>query len=412
MSHIVPLKALRPRREFVKQVAACPYDVVSLEEAREIGRTNLLSFLHVEKSEIDVPTYPDAGDVYGTAKRNLSGLVDRGMLFRETKNCLYLYRQRMGSHVQTGIVAGTSVDEYESGKIKRHELTRTDKERDRIRHIAAVGAQTGPVFLTYKSRPIIDRIVQKIVAATAPEYDFTADGGVVHTVWIVGEEHDIGAVQAEFAKVGALYIADGHHRAAAAAAVAKMKRAEAPGNRGNEPYNQTLSVIFPHDQLRIMDYNRAVRDLNGLDVAGFLELTAGRFQVEENFAERSPRRLHEFGMYLDGRWFKLTAREGGYDGGDFLGSLDVSILQNNLLKPVLGIQDPRTDGRIEFVGGIRGMAELERLVDSRGFAVAFSLYPPSLDQLMTVADQGRVMPPKSTWFEPKLLSGLFVHLLE
>ena len=411
MSQIVPFKALRPWRELAKQVAACPYDVVSLEEAREIVHNKHLSFLRVEKSEVDVPTYPE-GNVYGMARMNLHDLLEKGILFQERKECLYIYRQQMGSHVQTGIVAGASVEEYESGKIKRHELTRTDKETDRIKHITMVNAQTGPVFLTYKSRLALDRIVERIASATTPEYDFVADDGVAHTVWIVSEENDIRAVQAEFAKVDTLYIADGHHRAAAAAAVAKTRRTRAPKCQGDEPYNHIMAVIFPHDQLRIMDYNRAVRDLNGLDVAGFLQKATGRFRVEEHFAEKSPRRPHEFGMYLDGRWFKLSVRESATCGNDPLKSLDVSILQDHLLEPVLGIRDPRTDRRIEFIGGVRGMGELERLVDSGGFAVAFSLYPTSLDQLMTVADQGRVMPPKSTWFEPKLLSGLFVYPLE
>jgi len=290
-------------------------------------------------------------------------------------------------------------------------LTRTDKELDRTRHIDIVGAHTGPVFLTFKARKSFDQIVASIVVE-APEYDFTADDGIGHTAWVVRDGKLVDAIRDEFARIDALYIADGHHRAAAGTSVGKLRRANNPGHRGDEQYNFFLAVAFPHDQLRIMDYNRVVKDLNGLDEAAFLKRIGEKFLIAENFTEKSPMAHHEFGMYLGGRWYRLTAKSDIYRDDDPIGSLDVSILQNNLLEPVLGIHDPRTDKRIDFVGGIRGMGELERLVDQAGFKVAFSMYPTTLDELIRVADAGLIMPPKSTWFEPKLRSGMFVHLLD
>jgi len=290
-------------------------------------------------------------------------------------------------------------------------LTRTDKELDRTRHIDIVGAHTGPVFLTFKARKSFDQIVASIVAE-APEYDFTADDGIVHTAWVVRDGKLVDAIRNEFARIDALYIADGHHRAAAGTSVGKLRRASNPAHRGDEQYNFFLAVAFPHDQLRIMDYNRVVKDLNDLDEAAFLKRIGEKFLIADHFPEKSPTVHHEFGMYLGGRWYKLTAKSDIYRENDPIGSLDVSILQNNLLEPVLGIHDPRTDKRIDFVGGIRGMEELERLVDDVGFKVAFSMYPTTLDELIRVADAGLIMPPKSTWFEPKLRSGMFVHLLD
>ena len=412
MSIVIPFKALRPHRQFVKAVASYPYDVVSVKEAREIVKDNPLNFLHVEKSEIDLQSSIDANDErqYEIAKSNLDKLKERNILFQEKKNCFYIYRQIAGSHAQYGIVAAISLAEYESGEIKKHELTKADKELDRIRHVMAVDAQTGPVFVTYRAQDSIDRMVKKMVGSE-PEYDFVSDDGISHTVWVISVERDIAVLKKAFTEVHTLYIADGHHRAAAAAAVRRLKRETNPGGGRNEPYEYVMAVLFPHNQLKIMSYNRAVKDLNGLDEAEFLRRVRGEFLVSDKFAEKSPAQCHEIGMYLGGRWYKLNAKDNSYDKDDPIKILDVSILQENLLKPVLGIQNPRTDERIEYIGGIRGVQELERLVDSDEFAAAFSLYPTSMEQLMAVSDAGKIMPPKSTWFEPKLRSGIFIHLL-
>ncbi len=413
MSVVLPFKALRPQKQFVKAVASYPYDVVSLEEAREIVKDNPLNFLHVEKSEIDLPSHlkTDGDRVYEIAKLNLDKLIREQVLFQDKTPCFYIYRQKIGLHEQYDIVARISLAEYESGRIKKHELTKADKELDRIKHVLTVNAHTGPVFLAYRARDFIDRLVKKMVEGV-PEYDFVADDGISHTVWVVRSKKDIAAVTSSFAKVETLYIADGHHRAAAAAAVRRLKKEQNPGSQGDEAYNYVMAVIFPHDQLKIMGYHRVVRDLNGLDEATFLRKIGEQFIISENFVEKSPGQSHEIGMYLRGQWFKLRAKDGSYEKDDPFKVLDVSILQDNLLRPVLGIQNPRTDKRIEYVGGVRGMKELERLVDSGEFAVAFSLYPTSMEQLMAVSDTDKIMPPKSTWFEPKLRSGIFVHLLK
>jgi uncharacterized protein (DUF1015 family) len=412
MSVVIPFKALRPHRQFVKAVASYPYDVVSVEEAREIVKDNPLNFLHVEKSEIDVQDSTGAEDEsqYEIAKSNLDGLIEKNILFQEKKDCFYIYRQKAGSRAQYGIVAAISLAEYESGEIRKHELTKADKEHDRIRHVMAVDAQTGPVFVTYKAQDIIDRMVKKIVESD-PEYDFISDDGICHTVWVISAEKDIAALKKAFAEVHVLYIADGHHRAAAAAAVRRLKKEAKPGSGREQAYDYVMAVLFPHNQLKIMSYNRAVTNLNGLDDGEFLRQVRGRFLVSDNFSLKSPSRCHEIGMYLRGRWYGLNAKDDTYDKNDAIKILDVSILQENLLKPVLGIENPRTDKRIDYIGGIRGVQELERLVDSGEFAVAFSLYPTSMEQLMAVSDAGKVMPPKSTWFEPKLRSGIFIHLL-
>ncbi len=412
MSRVVPFRAVRPAKPYVSQVAAPPYDVVNAAEARELVRDNPLSFLHVEKSEIDLPDPAGVEDrrIYERAKENLDGMIRGGILLQEQSAILCLYRQQMGERIQTGIVACTDLAEYEGGRILRHELTRADKERERTLHIDTVGAQTGPVFMVYRGRPEIDRLSAR-VAARSPEYDFAAEGGVRHTVWIISDPTEIRELADGFARVEALYIADGHHRAAAAANVARLRSGRSPADATEAEHRLLLSVLFPHDQPRIMDYNRAVRDLHGLTDAEFLRGVGERFRITENFAEKKPTRPHEFGMYLNGVWRRLTASAEILQEDDPVAGLDVSLLQENLLAPVLGIRDQRTDPRLEFVGGIRGMAELERLVDRAGFAVAFSLCPPTVAQMMGVADQGKVMPPKSTWFEPKLLSGLFVHLL-
>jgi len=419
MAVVVPFKALRPQRQYVKAVASCPYDVVTTEEARKIAAGNPLSFLRVEKSEIEALSCSGIGtdigtDIYEIARRNLNRLMQEGILFQEETACFYIYRQRMAGHEQYGIVGGISVAEYESGRVKKHELTRTDKEIDRIRHIAAVNAQTGPVFVTYRRRDSIDRIIEGGVM-NQPEYDFTADDGVSHAAWIISDKEEVKTVTNEFASVDTLYIADGHHRAAAAAAVGKMRREQNSGNRGDEAYNYIMAALFPHDQVKIMEYNRVVRDIQALlGEAEFFNKIGEKFLIIDDFREKSPGRPGDFGMYLDGKWYKLTRRDSlynYYEGNNPLRKLDVSILHDHLLGPVLGIHDLRTDSRIEFVGGIRECKELERLVDSGEFAVAFSLYPINVVQLMDVVNAGRIMPPKSTWFAPKPASGIFVYPL-
>ncbi|HVO67972.1 MAG TPA: DUF1015 family protein [Syntrophales bacterium] len=412
MSIVLPFRALRPRKKFVKAVASYPYDVLSEEEAKNIVRDNSLSFLRVEKSEVDMPGPYTAHDnrIYEIAGENLHRMIQEKTLYQDKTPCFYIYRQKMNSHEQYGIVARVGLAEYESGRIKKHELTTVDKEIDRIKHILTINAQTGPVFLTYPPQEVIDGMVNKIIKSD-PEYDFVADDGISHTVWVIKNEKDIAAIKGSFAKVDTLYIADGHHRAAAAAAVRRMRRAQNPASREDEAYNFVMAVLFPYNQLKILGYNRVVRDLNGLNEIEFLRMVGEQFFISDNFAEKSPGQYHEIGMYLRGRWFKIEPKDGSYEKDDPVNVLDVSILQDNLLKPVLGIQNPRTDGRIEYIGGIRGVKELEKLVDSNEFAVAFSLYPTNMEQLMAVSDTGKIMPPKSTWFEPKLRSGIFVHLL-
>jgi len=407
MSVVVPFRALRLQKKMAKAVASLPYDVMSLVEAKVLAENNPSSFLHVERSEIDLPTGSD-GSPYPLAVRNMQKMTDDGILFQDEKPCFYVYRQRMGNHVQSGIVAGISAAEYESGRIKKHEMTKADKEKDRTDHVAAVNAQTGPVFIAYKSVADIDRIVNKVVAGP-PEYDFVSEDGILHTAWVISADEDIEALKALFAGVDNLYIADGHHRAAAGAAVARMRKQADPAHRGDEEYNFILAVLFPDSQLRIMEYNRIVKDLHGLDEAAFLKRIEEKFNVISLSFEKLPRKLHDFDMYLKDHWYRVTPKPGTYDDVDPIKHLDVYILQENLLEPILGIRNPRTDHRIEYVGGVRGIEELERLVNSGDYAVAFSLFPTTMEQLFAVADAGLIMPPKSTWFEPKLRSGLFVH---
>lgn len=411
MALVLPFRAVRPYRRFVSQVAALPYDVMTREEAKNAVCGKPLSFLHVEKSEIDVPDQAKNNNalIYNTAKHNFIQMQEKGVLFQDEFPCFYIYRQQMGGRIQTGIVGVVSAGEYDEGKIKKHELTRQDKEEDRINHVNEVNAQTGPVFLTYTSQPQLNALVDR-VTAEKPEYDFAAEDGVVHTVWVVTDSGRIEELKKEFSSVGALYIADGHHRAAAASAVARMRRKNDNSQEIRE-YEKVLAVLFPHNQLKVMDYNRAVKDLNGLTPQEFKEKISSCFTINKNFAVKAPQKFHDFGMYLQGQWYQLTIKEGVYDDKDPVARLDAAILQEHLLAPVLGIKDPRTDDRIKFIGGIRGMAELEKLVDKDGFAVAFSLYPTTIEQVMQVADAGAIMPPKSTWFEPKLRSGIFVHKL-
>ena len=411
MALVLPFRAVRPHRQFVSQVAALPYDVMTREEAKIAVSGKPLNFMHVEKSEMDVPDQTKSNDalIYETAKRKFTQMQKEGILFQDESPCFYIYRQQMGAQVQTGIVGVVSAREYDEGKIKKHELTRQDKEEDRISHVSAVNAQTGPVFITYRSRPQLNAVVDGITA-TNPEYNFTAEDGVIHTVWLVTDTQQVEKIKNEFSAIDALYIADGHHRAAAASFVARMKHKN-DKSKDIQEYEKVLAVLFPHNQLKVMDYNRAVHDLNGLTPQEFKDKISSRFTINKIFTAKSPQRLHDFGMYLQGQWYQLTIKKGAYNDGDPVARLDAAILQEHLLAPVLGINDPRTDDRIKFIGGIRGMAELEKMVDKDGFAVAFSLYPTTIEQVMQVADAGAIMPPKSTWFEPKLRSGIFVHKL-
>jgi uncharacterized protein (DUF1015 family) len=411
MAKLKPFKAWRPRADVCADVASPPYDVLSSAEAREMAADNPLSFLHVVKPEIDLEPGTDvyATEVYETGAKNLRRLIDDGTLVPEENPALYLYRQRMGDHVQTGLVAGASVDEYEADLIKKHEHTRPVKEDDRTRHIDALDANTGPVFLTYKAQPEIDGLVERLTAAD-PVYDFVAPDGIQHVLWVIDDDADRGALIAAFAAVPELYVADGHHRSAAGTRIRALRRDANPDHTGDESYNYFLSVIFPDNQMMILDYNRVVRDLNGLDGDAFMAAVGERFDIVSTDDGR-PARRRCFGMYFNGAWHRLTAKEGSYPAEDPVRSLDVAILQDNLLASVLGIGDPRSDERIDFVGGIRGLTELEKRVDSGDWAVAFALHPTSIDQLFAVADAGLVMPPKSTWFEPKLRSGLIVRPL-
>jgi len=408
MSTIVPFQALRPVPELASQVASRPYDVLDSREAREEAADNPYSFLHVTKSEIDMPLNIDvhAPEVYEKAKENLQSFIEKGILIEEDKPCYYIYRLVMNGKSQTGLVAGSSIDDYDKGIIRKHELTRPEKEKDRIDHMKAIRAQTGNVFLAYKGVAAIDRLIEDWKEGHEPLYDFVAADGIGHTIWRVDDEKTIATISGLFAReVPFTYIADGHHRAASAAKVRK-----ALGAGASVASDYFLTTLFPSSELRILDYNRLVHDLNGHSLAELLNglgkyFFAGR--VDKAF---SPAALHEFGMYVEGGWYKLVAKEGTYTS-DPIGVLDVTILQKNVLDRLLSIKDPRTDKRVEFVGGIRGLAELERRVDSGEMKAAFSLYPVSIQQLFDIADSGEVMPPKSTWFEPKLRDGLLTHLI-
>ncbi len=413
MALVIPFRAVRPNKKFARDVASFPYDVLDREEGRAIIRDNPLNFLRVEKSEIDVPNEirDDDPRVFARARENLRNFMKDGILFQEDRPCFYIYRQKDAVREQYGLVGCVSAAEYESGLIKKHELTRVDKENERVNHIDATGAQTGLVFLLYRSRKEIDRIIAAITQG-APEYDFTTQDGVSHTAWVVADSGTIEDLKREFAKVECLYIADGHHRAASASTVARMRRERNPAHSGTEEYNYFVATLFPHEQLKILDYNRAVKDLPGMTREAFMGKVREKFDLSPGFRQRSPSRPRQFGMYIGGEWYRLDAKPEIYEKADLIGKLDVSILQDHLLGPILGIRDPRTDERIKFIGGIRGMDELERMVDQRGYAVAFSMCPPGISELIGIADAGMIMPPKSTWFEPKLRSGLFVHLID
>ncbi|NLW06904.1 MAG: DUF1015 domain-containing protein [Clostridia bacterium] len=415
MPVIKPFRALKPQPHLADKVAALPYDVMDTAEAREMAKGNPYSFLHVDKAEIDLEPGIDLYDprVYQQARDNLNKMIATGTFIQDKQQNYYIYRQIMKDHVQTGLVATVSVDDYLNNSVKKHEYTRQEKEQDRIKHVDCCNAQTGPIFLTYRARQEIDAIIDSCVATHSPLYDFVAEDGVSHIAWVIDDSNIIQELTAAFTRLDSLYIADGHHRCAAAVKVAQQRRQANPNYSGLEEFNYFLAVIFPDNQLQIMDYNRVVKDLNGLSTAEFLDKIATKFVVEmcpDNCPCR-PEQKNKFGMYLQGQWYRLNARPETLAGLDLVAGLDVSILQDNILAPILGIADPRTDARIDFVGGIRGLAELERRVNE-GMAVAFALYPTTIHEVMTIADAGQVMPPKSTWFEPKLRSGLFIHLLD
>jgi uncharacterized protein (DUF1015 family) len=408
MAIIQPFKALRPTIETAQQVASPPYDVLNSAEAAALVKDNPNSFLHVTKSEIDLPGLADthAAEVYEKAKTNLQQMRANGTLVREDRPCYYIYELTMNARSQTGLVCVSSVDDYENDIIKKHEFTRPEKEQDRINHIKTTGAQTGNVFLAYRDVADVDSLIENWKQSHKALYDFTADDGIHHSIWSVNDATAINLISELFAaKVPSTYIADGHHRAASAA---KVRKALGQGYHDNANY--FLTTLFPAGQLYIMDYNRLAKDLNGLEETDFLRALYNDFEVERMPAAFSPTRLHEIGMYLGGGWYKLTAKEHTYSE-DPIAVLDVTILQNQVLDKLLGISDPRTDKRIDFVGGIRGLGELEKRVNSGEMKVAFSLHPVSIEQLFAIADSGNVMPPKSTWFEPKLRDGLLTHLI-
>ncbi|MCL2760570.1 MAG: DUF1015 family protein [Desulfuromonadales bacterium] len=412
MAVIKPFKGLRPPKAIAHKVAALPYDVMSTAEALRMADGNPYSFLHISRPEIDLPADVDMHSipVYEKGRENLSQFIKEGTLIQDAEDCYYIYRQKMGKVVQTGLVACSSVDDYQSGVVKKHELTRADKEEDRVKHIDYINANDEPVFYTYRRRPSIVAVVESVINET-PEYDFKTEDGVSHTLWIVNEKEVIEKLTEEFAEIPSLYVADGHHRSAAASRVRDLRKAANPFHKGNEEYNYFLTVIFPDSELNIMSYNRVIKDLNGYFVEDFLQETGKTFDVTLLNEQPELSNRHNFGMYVNSKWYRLIPKEGSFNRNDPVEALDVSILQKNLLEPVLGISNPRTDQRINFVGGIRGLAELEKLVDSGDYAVAFALFHTTIKELMELADVGEIMPPKSTWFEPKLRSGLFAHLL-
>lgn len=415
MAIIKPFKGIRPKPELADKVAALPYDVMNTAEAREMAQGNPYSFLHVSRAEIDMPEGIDehSPEVYAKARANFYGMIEQGVLFHDAQPCLYVYAQVMNGRRQVGLVACSSIEDYFNDVIKKHEFTRPEKEQDRIEHMQALNAHVGPIFLTYAKNNTVDGVINDVLAGK-PVYDFTAVDGIQHTVWVMDNQQHINNITAAFEKeIPFTYIADGHHRTASAAKVGKKLKDTNPNHTGNEKYNFFLSVLFPADQLAILDYNRLVKDLNGHIISSLMDAIMDKFEIEELGAVDAetarPKHIHEFAMYLQNKWYRLTAKP-EIIKDDPIGILDITILQDNLLAPLLGIADPRTDKRIDFVGGIRGLGELQRRVDNGDNKIAFALYPVSLQQLMDIADSGNVMPPKSTWFEPKLRDGLLCHL--
>jgi len=413
MSLVKAFRGLRPTPGRESEVSAPPYDVMSADEAREMVLSRPWSFLHISRPEVDLPvdTNPYAPEVYAKAAENLAKMRDEAVLAQDAEPSYYVYRLTMGEHQQTGLVAAASVDAYDQDRIKKHEFTRPKKEDDRVRQVEALQAQTGPVFLVYRSNDTVDSTLEQ-VSSTTPDMDVTAADEVRHEIWVVSDVETVAKLTEAFDGMDALYVADGHHRSAAASRVAASSKAANPNHTGEEDYNYFLSVIFPHNQMQILDYNRVVRDLNGMDREEFLQKVAQRFTLKESDKQFKPTSTAEFGMYLDGQWYSLQLDGARIPKDDPVASLDVSLLANELIEPLLGISDPRRDERIDFVGGIRGLGGLEKRVDSGEMAVAFALYPTSMEALMAVADVGEVMPPKSTWFEPKLADGLVSHLLD
>ena len=414
MAIIKPFKGIRPPQNLVEQVASRPYDVLNSEEAREEAAGNEKSLYHIIKPEIDFPQGTDEHDdcVYAKAAENFQLFQDKGWLVQDEKELYYIYAQTMNGKTQYGLVVGAYVPDYMNGIIKKHELTRRDKEEDRMKHVRVNNANIEPVFFAYPDNATLDALVKKYTVQE-PVYDFIASGdGFGHTFWIIDDASDIATVTKEFAAMPALYIADGHHRSAAAALVGAEKAKQNPNHRGDEEYNYFMAVCFPANQLTIIDYNRVVKDLNGLSAAEFLAALEKSFVVEEKGADiYKPNELHNFSLYLEGKWYSLTAKPGTYNDNDPIGVLDVTISSNLILDEILGIKDLRSDKRIDFVGGIRGLGELSKRVDSGEMKVALALYPVSMKQLMDIADTGNIMPPKTTWFEPKLRSGLVIHKL-
>lgn len=414
MAILKAFKGIRPVKEKAREVASRPYDVLNKEEARSECKGNDYSFLHVIKPEIDLPDdiNPYGQEVYDKGKENFGKMMQEGVFFQDDKDYLYVYAQTMNGKTQYGIVGCAGVEDYMNNVIKKHELTRPDKEEDRMNHVRNSNLNYEPVFFSYPAEKEIDEIVAKVVE-NAPEYDFTSEDGVGHHFWIINEQKDIDRIIELFEKMPATYVADGHHRTAAAALVGNERKKNNSAHTGNEEYNFFLAVHFPDDQLNIIDYNRVVKDLNGLTKEDFLKKLEQGFDVEKKGTEiYKPGTLHNFSMYLDGEWYSLTAKEGTFDDSDPIGVLDVTILTNEVLEPILDIQDLRRSKRIDFVGGIRGLGELKRRVDNGEMEVAFALYPVSMKQLIDIADSGNIMPPKTTWFEPKLRSGLVLHSLE
>jgi uncharacterized protein (DUF1015 family) len=415
MAVIKSFRGLRPPKEIVKDLASRPYDVLDSAEARVEVRGNDYSLLHIIKPEVDLPPETDhySQEVYNMAAENFRKFQDKGWLMADNDNYLYIYAQTMNGKTQYGLVACASVEDYLNGVILKHELTRPDKEEDRKKHVRVTNANMEPVFFTYPANSLVDSVISSIVMTHEPEYDFTSVDGIGHHFWVIRDQSTIIKLIEQFASIPYVYVADGHHRTAAAALVGNEKKEANPNHTGTEEYNFFLAVHFPDDQLTIIDYNRVIKDLNGHTKESFIESIRKNFNMEEKGKDiYKPAQLHNFGMYLDGNWYSLTAKPGKYNDHDPIGVLDVTILSNLLLEEVLGIKDLRRDKRIDFVGGIRGLGELKMRVDSGEMAVAFALYPVSMKQLIDIADSGNIMPPKTTWFEPKLRSGLVVHKLD
>ncbi len=414
MAKVKPFRGVRPPKEYVEKVASKPYDVLSSEEARAEAGDNEMSLYHIIKPEIDFE--PGTGEhepkVYDKAVENFKKFQDKGWLVQDPEECYYIYAQTMDGRTQYGFVVGASVEDYLTGRIKKHELTRREKEADRMHHIEINNANIEPVFLAFPDNTTLEDIIDR-TAQTTPEYDFVSEDGIGHTLWVIKDKETIDTITREFGEIPYLYIADGHHRTAAAAHVGEEKAKADPNHNGTEEYNYLLAVCFPQSHLKVMDYNRVVVDLNGNTEEQFLEKLGEKFIVEEKGTEiYKPAKLHNFSLYLGGKWYSLTAKEGTYDDNDPIGVLDVTISSDYILRDILGITDLRTDKRIDFVGGIRGLGELKQRVDSGEMKMALALYPVTMKQIIDIADSGKIMPPKATWFEPKLRSGLIIHKLD